>query len=298
MRTGIQAVLDLQPWRKLMFLARVMIALLVVSVPAHAGKKGKKKKGAEVEPIFGWHQEEGWTGSCYFPADFGAMGAGDKRMEWQKTRDSLMNQWQGGRGDGVSFDSKAVTNVETALLSKADRIEEVAAKNLELCTDAMASGSTIAWGNWFTALYGQLTAGECPWPSFANTQYNYLDINNDWQNPANLCKGDKVKVKASKIDYFRLESGGDWINASGTGAPAETGYPCTEPGCEVGALIVKFKGESGIEFILPVGLEGFVTAPEHGSITIMINDNNLSDNVWKVERGLEHHTAIDYARAE
>ena len=279
-----------------MSLAHVMLALLVVS-PAHAGKKGKKNKGP-VEPITGWHQEEGWKGSCFYPADFGSMGAGDKRMAWQMTREALMSQWGGGRSDGVSFDSKAITNVETALLAKAERIEEVSKKNLELCTEAMATGSTIAWGNWFKALYGQLTAGECPWPNFANTQYNYLDINNDWQNPANLCKGDKVKVKASKIDYYRIDEGGDWINASGTGTPAETGYPCTEANCEVGALIVKFKGESGVEFIQHVGLESVVTAPEHGSITVMINDNNLSDNVWKVEKGLEHHTSIDYARVE
>ena len=279
-----------------MFLLRVMIGLLVVSAPAHAGKK--KKKGQEEEPIFGWHQEEGWTGSCFYPSDFAAMGAGDKRMAWQKTREALMSQWQGGRSDGVNFDEKAVINVETALLSKPERIEEVSQKNLELCKDAMANGSTIAWGNWLKALTGELTAGECPWPSFSNTQYNYLDINNDWQNQANLCKGDKVRVKASKIDYYRIDEGGDWINAGGTGAPAETGYPCTEPGCEIGALILRFKGESGMEIIQPVGLDNTFLAPEHGSITVMINDNNLSDNVWKVEKGLEHHTAIDYSREE
>ena len=280
-----------------MFMLRIVVALLVVSTPAHAGKN-KKKKGEDAVPITGWHQEEGWTGSCYFPPDFAAMGSGDRRMAWQKTRDALMGQWQGVRGDGVKFDEKAVTNVETTLLAKPERIDEVSLTNLELCKEAMSAGSTVAWGNWFKALTGELTEGECPWGNFANTQYNYLDINNDWQNPANVCKGDKVKVKASAIDYFRIEDGGDWINAGGTGEPAASGYPCTEPGCEIGALIVKFTGESGVEIIQANGLESTFTAPEHGVIRVMINDSNLSNNVWKVEKGLEHHTSIDYARVE
>lgn len=265
------------------------LGLLVFSC---AGKKAKN--AGPPAPPTGWHQEAGWAGSCYFPPDFGKMGEGDRRIAWQGARDALISQWQGQRNDGVKFNERAVESVETTLLGQADKIQVVVGENLRLCQEAMASGSTIAWSNWFDALNDQLTAGECPWPKFAVTLYDYLNLNNDWQIPANVCKGDKVVIKASAQDYFRLDPGGPWVNLEGSGEPGN-GLPCSASGCLKGMLVLRFTGQSGFTQVYPVGIESTFVAPEDGRIHVMVNDDNLSDNVYKVENRLEHHASIDYS---
>ena len=179
------------------------LVALVWSSPAIAGKK-KKKKNEPAAPVVGWHQAEGDMGACYHPPNFEEMGVGSRRMAWMTTRDELMSQWQGNRGDGVLFDDVSVINLETALLAKPERIEQVAKDNLAYCKDAMSGKGTSEWSTWIVGLNGKLTEGECAWPNFAVTMYNYLSINNEWQNPAKICKGDAIKISISSIDYYRL----------------------------------------------------------------------------------------------
>src|SRR5687767_4108457 len=96
---------------------RLLLPLLVLPllVPTNDALAGKKKKKGNAAPLVGWHKEEGWSGECYHPPDFSPMGAGDKRQAWQTTRDAIVAQWRGERGDGVSMNTQHVDNLETVL---------------------------------------------------------------------------------------------------------------------------------------------------------------------------------------
>lgn len=266
----------------------------LLATNAMAGKKKKNK--APAAPMVGWNQIEGQAGACYHPPQFDEMTSGTKRLAWQDARNELMGQWQGQRGDGISFNGTSVINVETALLATAARIESVSQDNLKHCLSAMASGSTAAWESWFDDLYGQLTLGECPWPKFnsADLVTNYLNLNLEWQNGVKVCKGDKVRINISDFDYYRLEAKGPWMQADGSGAPASPNAPCQMPECTQGMVVYRFRGQSGMQTIGPIGFTTIFEALEHGTLDLMINDDELADNLYKVEGGLEHHAIIEY----
>lgn len=270
----------------------VLVALGLVS--AHSDALAKKPKKAAAAPITGWHREEGWAGDCWYPPDFGTMAEGAKRMAWQESRDAIVGQWRGDRGDGVSLNPNYVERLETTMLSKADRVEQVARENLEQCKAARASNSTDAWGQWIVSINAKLTEGECPYPPLDYTAFQTLSINDGWQFPLNICKGNRVNVHGSEQDYFQLEPKGPWINIAGDPAqPASGGsLPCTIEGCLRGQLVMRFTSDSGVSQIVPVGIDLDFLAPEHGRIEVMINDDSMSDNKFKVERGVEHHTTL------
>src|SRR5690606_38817958 len=172
--------------------------------------------------------------------------SGPRRMAWQEAREAIMSQWQGGKGDGVKFDEKAITNVETALLSRPERIEQVAAENLALCKKAMAGQGAGEWERWLVGLTGKLTAGECPTPPMDFTLFDYLSISADWHIPVHVCKDDHVRIEASAGDFFKLSDDGPWINVEGDKSQPATGdLPCTTEGCFKGQLIMRFTAQSG-----------------------------------------------------
>lgn len=283
-----------QAWR---IGAGLTLALALVLAPsmAEAGKK-KKKKNKKGPPPAGWHKEDGWLGECYQPPAFEDLGPGARRMAWQETRSNLMKQWQGQKGDGISFKEKVVTNLETALLAKPERIEDVSRENLKRCVEAMSGKGADKWEAWINGLPAQLTAGECPNAPLDYTLFDYLSIHVEWQVPAYVCKDDHVRIRASTNDYYRTTEDGPWINADGDKSkPAKLDYPCNIEGCYEGQLIVRFTGESGVVTVKPVGLESEFLAPEHGKLEVMINDNTWFDNAFKVESGIEHHTSIEYS---
>lgn len=268
---------------------------LVLAPAAMAGKKKKKDKGP---PPTGWIQEvETWAGSCYAPPDWEAMGVGDRKMARASVMDEMMAQWQGNKGDGVTLKDKHVINMETVLLSKSDRVELVAGENFEHCRNFMnGKGSLADWEAWLVSKQNEMTFGECPYAPLDYTLFDYLDINNEWQIPAKVCKGDHIRVHGTENDYFKIDGNSDWINVAGDPSkPTASGFECNVEGCFQGMLIMKFTGDSGITKVVPVGIETDFLVPEHGGIKVMINDDSLSDNVWKVDSGLEHHTGIEYS---
>ncbi len=265
--------------------------ILPVLLLAGCGKKNVEPPA----PIVGWHTEEGWLGSCYFPPDYASLGTGDVRIARNETREMMMQQWQGNRGDGVSFDPDKIIAVETVLLGTPEKVEAVSRKNAELCQTAMTSGGTVAWSRWLDELPGKLMAGECRRP-LDYTLFDYLDIANDWQIPAPVCAEDVIRVKGSTIDHYRIEDKGKWITVEGDpDKPAYGDYPCTLEDCLVGQLVMRFRADSGMELVLPVGKELVWTVPEHGRIDVMINDTSFFDNEYKIESGMQHHTSIEYS---
>jgi hypothetical protein len=260
---------------------------------------GCSKKPVEVVKKEGWQREEGWKWSCLYPTDFEAMGPGDRRLSRQKTLEGMMGQWRGDRQDGIKFDSKVLMRAETVLLGAPEKIERAVADNVQKCIESQSTGTTISWGQWLSTLPDVYTKGECKSPPLDYTLYDYLNIGSEWHIPAPVCKNNRVLIHASERDYYRVVDNGPWINAAGdSSSPPTPAMPCNTELCYHGQLIMRFKGESGVETILPVGLNLEFTAPEHGSIEVMINDDVWYDNVYKIEGGIEHHTSIEYSPAK
>ncbi|MCB9664851.1 MAG: hypothetical protein H6732_12120 [Alphaproteobacteria bacterium] len=277
----------------------VLLLGLLVASPALAGKK--KKKGDEpAAPLVGWHQAEGATGACWHAPDFESLGIADRRQARSETLTAILAQWKGEREDGVAFDGRLVENVETVLLGLPEKIETIAPKNLELCTKAMAGGGTAAWDQWVQSLPRSLTKGECARP-LDDTIFWYADLGMGWQGGTSICSDDKVKIWASAADEYRVDDNGPWINAAGDMSKPTAGldgYLCTTEGCYAGQLLVRFRGQSGAEVIMPVGLELIYSPPEHGQIEFAINDTTYFNNVWRVVRGIQHRTAVTYEPLE
>lgn len=275
------------------------LAALLVLVPAISVAKPKgKKPEAPPPPPVGWYQEAGFPAQCFNPAAFASLGNGDRRLARQDTLSAMVSQWKGEKGTALGFDERMIEGIETELLGWPEKIEWVAAENHEQCRKVQAGGSKEAWAAWFQSLPTRLSAGECVRP-LDYTLFDYLDIGTTWQRSAPICADDKVLVKASAIDQYRISDKGPWINVTGdqTFRPP-AGSPCTLENCWPGQLILRFKGLSGMELILPVGTELVFDAPEHGTIEITINDTTYFDNVYKNEKGILHHTSIEYSPAK
>lgn len=256
-----------------------------------------KKPVEAAAPIVGWHQAEGWSAACYHPPAFAEMGGGDRRIARAQALTAIVGQWRGERGDGIEFGKIPVENLETVLLGAIEKVDGVALDNLKFCRQAMAGKGTSGWTDWLAAAPALLTAGECRRPLDV-TMYNYLDLGVGWQFGAEMCEDDVIQITASSNDYYRVTDSGPWINADGDpDLPAGTKYPCNVEGCFVGQLILRFKGVSGIEFIRPIGTQFVFDPPEHGEISVMVNDVEVFDNAFKVERGVQHHTSITYKPA-
>jgi hypothetical protein len=269
----------------------------IVVLSAFAAASCGPKKAPEAAPKVGWIQNEGWKGSCYFPKDYANLGPGDRKLARQEALEEMVKQWRGTRSDGVQFDDNMIETLETVLLGRPEAIEGVSVQNAAKCEQFMsgATADTDAWQSYLHGLPGQLTAGECNNP-LVDTVFNYLNINSGWQFKWPVCKDNRVEITGSEIDYYRITDKGPWINAAGDETqPTSSGdWPCNMEGCYAGMLIMRFTGESGITQIVPIGLSKTWTAPENGSIEVQINDTTFYDNKFKIESGLEHHTAITY----
>lgn len=272
------------------------LAVALVTITAGCGKKKAPDAPIVVE---GWHQEEGWKGACYFPADY----KDTDRMTQNEVREAMMSQWRGERNDGVSFSSSVIEGVETVLLGKPDAVKSVARQNLDYCRKAMSGqGSVEAWGSWFAGLRDSLTDGDCKWPPLRYQQHDYLDLGKGWQFEGRVCKGDKVRIEVSAMDSYRLNDSMDWINADGSGERAVgEGYPCTLEECMVGMVVYRFTGdESGTITVGAAGTEVEFVAPEHGILHLRVNekDDSFFDNAWRKRGSLVDHAAVAYVGDE
>ncbi|NOY27334.1 MAG: hypothetical protein GXP62_15815 [Oligoflexia bacterium] len=281
--------------------AVALLALTLVS-PVALAKKGKKKKKKGDEPVVlvGWQTQEGWAGSCYYPPVWSTLNTTEKLLARQEALDALVNQWGGGRDDGVSFDQDMVTDTETVLLGRPAKTEDVADQNRDHCIAVMSRQSSASdWESWVKSLAASLTVGECKKP-LDYTMFDYLDIGTGWQRPLSICQGERVRVSGTATDKYRITEDGPWITVEGDpDQPAMgTDLPCNIEGCLKGQLILRFVAESGWEKVYVVGSSMVFEAPEHGVISYRINDDSWVDNAWFKSHGIEDHTAIEVSPAK
>lgn len=265
-----------------------MLSLLLFAAFAHA----KKAPKTPPPPIEGWHHEEGWKGDCYYPKNFAALGEGDRRSARADTLAAIKSQWDGGRDDGVSFDTNVTDAIQETLWGRPEKIEGMSKQNLEQCVAAMKSGDTSGWTTWIGGLNGRLNAGECNTP-LDQTVFDYLDLGVAWQRPVPMCKGDKAHIFGTVKDKYRLSDKGPWITIEGT-ADAAVGedWPCNLEGCTQGKLVARFTGESGVQVLFPVGGDAHFEAPENGTLMFSINDTTWYDNKWFTNGRIDDHAAI------
>lgn len=258
---------------------------------------GPKTPPAPAAPLVGWVQQDGWAGSCYFPQNFDEIGGGAKRIARSEAITAVFQQWRGEKDSFVRFDDTIVMAAETTILGNPDKVEWVAAENAEQCADAMRRGGDMSrWNSWFREAVPRMQEGLCPYSPLDYTVYDYLSITTGWQFDRRVCEGDEFDVSASVIDFYKLSADGPWITAEGDTSQSAVGtdLPCNLETCYPGQVIMRFKGDDGYETIVPVGSGASFTAPGHGQVWVQINDDSWSDNTFKVEAGMQHHTSIEY----
>lgn len=268
--------------------AVLILGLFSLALPSDAQAWGRKKTA---EPGT-WVEGTGDVPvSCYKPPVWDTLSTIDRKMKRSEVMDEMLGQWRGGRNDGVGFDEDVIDKVDTVLLGRPDRIEEVSAENFTLCR----AGDKGAWARWAKALPSKLTAGECN-TNFDYTLFDHLDIQSGWQGKRAICKGNKIVIKTSSMDRYKISDDGPWINVAGDPALSTSGdsdWPCNLEGCLAGVMMFRFTGESGMISLYVAGTEHVFTAPEHGHIDYRINDTKFYDNKWFESRGVIDHASVE-----
>ncbi len=294
---------------------RLTPALLVPAALLTFAACGEKKV-EEGPPPVGWVTEDGWAASCWMPVDYDHLAETEgttARLEArQEALEAMVSQWSGARDDGISFKSSVVEDVEITLLGRPAEIEEVSRRNADFCRKAMGAGvseddevpstvgDTSEWRSWLSGISAVLTEGECNTP-LDYTVFHYLEIGGGWELEIPLCEGDRANLRATERDKYRIADDGPWINAAGDPDQLTLGlegWPCNQEGCYAGMVIARFTTDTGIETILPVGVQMVYTAPAHGVISVRINDTTFYDNTWYQSGGIIDHTAIEISPAQ
>jgi hypothetical protein len=288
---------------------RISTALFVPAALLTLAACGEKKDTEPAAPIEGWHAEENWVAQCWFPIDYDAVqenqGTTARSEARQEALEAMMSQWRGNRDDGVAMRASAIENVEITLLGRPTLIEEVSRQNAEQCKAVMVAGAgddetapslgdINPWKTWFGSLNGDLNEGECR-GGLEDTLFYYLEIDGGWQLTVPVCEGMSFMIGATEGDKYRISEDGPWINADGDLDQLTMGsetLPCNLEGCYAGMLVMRFTTDSGIETIIPAGVETLFNVPAHGTLTFRINDTTFFDNTWYQSGGIIDHTGI------
>jgi hypothetical protein len=268
--------------------AMLILGLCTLALPTDALGWGRKKKATAPDT---WAPNAEGQPHCYHPPAWDDLSTIDRKMKRSEVMDTILSQWRGEREDGLSFDSGIVDKLDTVLLGRPEKIEAVAADNLSRCLAA----DTAAWESWARGLPAQLTAGECN-TNFDYTLFDHLDIQSGWQGGRPICKGNKIVIKTSSKDRYRITEDGPWITVAGDPAISTSGtedWPCNIEGCLAGGMMFRFVGKSGQESIYVAGSKLVFTAPEHGRIDYRINDTQFFDNTWYQARGIIDHASVE-----
>jgi hypothetical protein len=255
----------------------------------------KKLPEVEAGPTSGWHIEQGWSGSCFLPPDFAAIEDAELRDKMRAdTVRAMVLQWEGSRRDGVNFDADMSDRVGVLLEAVPERVSPVAAENYELCVEVMRDDTTTSrWGRWVQDLHQDLEDAACPNP--LEDTFHTLEVNRGWQLNVELCAGEAYRIKATTTELFQLRPDGDWIGVEGEPEllPPEGAYCREVAGCAWGQLVVRFEGDDGSVQLIPVGGDYEGVAPRAGTLSLAINDDDHSDNRWRVVDGVQDGVTLE-----
>ncbi len=255
----------------------------------------KKLPDAEAGPSSGWHIERGWSGSCFLPPDFPAIEDTELREKMvADTVRAMVLQWEGSRQDGVNFDGDMSDQVGLLLDKVPERVPQVAADNYELCVEVMRDDVTTSrWGRWVQDLHAELEEDDCPNP--LDDTFHTLEVNRGWQLEVELCAGQAYRIKAATTELFQLSKSGDWIGVEGEPEllPPEGAYCREVAGCAWGQLVGRFEGEDGEVELFPIGGEYEGTATQAGMLSLAINDDDHSDNAWRIVEGVQDGVTLE-----
>ncbi len=247
---------------------------------------GPKEPPAPPAPEWGWI--EGAEGACWVPQPFDNPTPEDLAAGRRETVDNLALQWRGGRNDGVDFGDGLAKEVRDLLRQKPDRVDAVAATNLEYCLEWAAGGvATMAWGGWLESLPAELTAGDCialleePW-------FDTLSVDRGWQHELALCPGEEVELSATARAGFSLGPDGPSSTVAGLAdTPPPEGSLCTDDGCLWGMLLGRFETLDGQVSVFPIGTGTVFTAPDEGQLSFAVNDSDHRDNAYTIVDGVQ-----------
>ena len=255
----------------------------------------KKIDDADTGPTFGWHVEEGWTGSCFLAPDFATIEDAALREKMQRdTLGAMVLQWEGSRQDGVKFDADMAEEVGEYLAPHLDRVQGVAEQNHALCVEVMGEGATTsAWGRWLQELHEELAEEACPTP--LEDTFHTLDLRSGWQANVEICAGASYVVRGAAREEFRLSKEGPLITIDGDPdtLPPEGAYCREVAGCRWGMLVGRFDGEDGSVEVFPIGSERRLTATVAGTLSVAINDDDHSDNSWQIVDGVQDGVTVE-----
>jgi hypothetical protein len=286
--------------RRILFLFVVFCSLCLLSAPAFALKKKKKRKKGEVEaPPVGRVVIGDWT--CYGPPDFAKMNNSTRRSARSSALDYLTELVNGQLQKGFLLEGDPLLLFETAFLGRPQLLDTWLAANFAQCKLAAAGKlSSADYSYWMGSQARELEEGECYKP-LTYELHDYIDILTGWQLRLHMCKGDSILIETTDKEngQFTLEDTGKpkkntYITAAGDPDRPEAGETGVVTDMPAGALVMRFEAEdeSMTKYIL-VGMGVKFTADQHGYISFSINDTTYFDNAFRNVKGAKDYLSLD-----
>jgi hypothetical protein len=284
--------------RRVLFLFLVLCSICLLSTPALALKKKKRKKGQVEAPPVGKVVIGDWT--CYGPPDFAKMNNSQRRQARSDSLEYLTTLVNGQSQEGFAMDDDPLLLFETAFLGRPQLLDTWLAPNFEQCKLAAAGKlSSKDYADWMGSQARELEEGECYKP-LTYELHDYIDIQAEWQLRLHICKGDSILIETTGAENgsFTLEDTGKhkknkYITAAGDPDRPEAGQTGVVTDMPAGALIMRFEAEdeSMTKFLL-VGYSLKFKADQHGYISFTINDTTYFDNKFR-EVGAKDYLSLD-----
>lgn len=286
--------------RRILFLLAAFSCFCLLSAPAFAGKKKKKRKKGEIEaPPVGRVVVGDWT--CYGPPDFAKMNNSTRRSARSDALDYLTELVNGQLQKGFLLEGDPLLLFETAFLGRPQLLDTWLASNLEQCRLAAAGKlSAVDYSSWMGEQARELEQGECYKP-LTYELHDYIDIQTEWQLRLHICKGDSILIETTGEEngQFTLEDTGKpkknkYITAAGDPERPEAGDAGVVSDMPAGALVMRFEAEdeSMTKYVL-VGQGVSFKADQHGYISFSINDATYFNNVFRNIKGAKDYLSLD-----
>ena len=279
---------------------RILASLIAFSL-ALAGCASKAPSAGKAAPPPQTGYVEVGAHTCYAPPIFEGLSATEVRHTRRQGLSEAQAHWRGEVDPALSFADITLAELEDRSLLHPEDLEPTLAENFALCQQwARGEIDAKAYEGKLVSHVRAFDRGRCE-PQLYNPYSQNVLVNVDWQGDLKLCAGQVADIKVSEARYtLKAPKAGEpipdeetqWITPAGdTSVSVEEGpYPCKVEGCFAGMLIGRFAPENGGEPILfPIGTGTVFRAPNHGTVSVQINDSDYQDN-----RFYEENQVLDF----